>query len=190
MPEEMFEIGLEDVILSQFEEGKIVRGWDIEEEEERTVHYRIKNLRAMMNEIYQVYSKKNSTKRDFVKVIKDHQKKHEDDVQNFLDQLENDDKLFEVAERQEDKDGNITIKLKKVDQTDRIALIRSITEKLMKKMKPEQLRSLLEEGVRKNNSTDKLKNIDKKLDDEDVKVEGKKGCFKFAVGDEDIFVMG
>lgn len=190
MPEYRFEIGLEDVILSQFEEGKIVKGWDIAEEEEKTVHYRIKNLRATMTDIYKVYSNAKATKRDFVNVIEKHMKNHEDDVQDFLDQLENDDKLFEVAERTEDKSGNITIKLKKVDQTDRIALIRSITEKLMKKIKPDQLRSLLEEGVRRNNSTKKLKKIDKQLEKDDVKIEGKKGCFKFVVGDEDVFVMG
>ena len=189
-----FEIGLDQIILGSFKEGKLLTNIDFEQDEVDTIHYRIKHLRALMDDVYKLYSagykgKKKPTKEQFFKVFQKHSKKKEDDIHDFLEQLDREEQVFRVDTKEVDEEGNITIKLRKVSQADKLKIVKSITEKLLKKLTKKQYQSLVEEMIRRENDTEKLKRIDKKLDDEDIEVEGKKGCFKLVVGGEDLHLV-
>ena len=187
--EELVEWG--DMDIAAFQKGNILKIHDLDKENEDTVHYQIKHMRNIMGDIYKLYSgNKKPTKKDFSNLFEKHEKKLGDDVDNFLELLENEDELMKViSHKLNRKTGETTIKLQRVDTTEKKKLVKSISKKLATKLTKEQLISLLEEGVRKNNDVEQLKLINQKLKKKKPKVEGIKGCFKVVVDEEDVFVM-
>jgi len=161
MPEEVFELWGD---LGEMKEGVVFANTALQKQREQTVHYAVKGMREAMNEIYQIYNGKKKPKaKDFVRVLDKYNKKREDDITDYLDKIENEEDLFKIVKRKSSK-GKITIELEKISNKDRIKLIKSITEKLIKRMKPEHIHAMIEEGIKKNNDIDTLKRIDKKLD--------------------------
>ena len=186
---------IEDFFFEQdkgnLKKGAVVSNVSADKTREKVVHYSIKGIKDMTTDFYNLYktSSKKPTKKDFLKIIDKHLNKRDDNVDNFLDRLENEDELFQVVKRKK-KGGKIIIELEKVSNKERMKIIRSIVDKLMKKVKPKQLRSMWEEVIRKNNDIEDLKAIEKKLKSKKkIKVEDKKGCFKFVIGDKELMII-
>jgi DNA-binding IscR family transcriptional regulator len=175
--------------VESLKEGNIIRARGIESEEIDTRPLRVNHMRIMINELSKMYyDKKPPTKEQFNKMFEKHQKYMEDEISNVLDDLENSENFFRV-EKKEDNNGDIIIKLKKIDAEERIKLIKNIAKKLVEKMTKEQMQTMLEEGIKKNNDLESLKKIDKKLESETPKIRGNKGCYKLSVDGEDIILL-
>lgn len=190
MPEMIPSFSLDEMVLDSFEEGKIIKSMRLDEGDEESVHYRIYGMRKAMKEIYQLYSQKKApTKKQFAKIMDKHSEATQDEIHHFLASLENDDELFKVEQKKVDKQGNITIKLKKLDGQMKNKLVMSVAKKLADKMTKEQIETMLQERVRTMNDADVLEKIDKKLDKDDVQLEGKRGCFFLTIGEEKLFLI-
>lgn len=182
MPNDILELDLEDVIMSNWKKGSLLRPIDWEKEEGDIIHYKIKNIRNLMKNIYKLYSKKKHPSReDFVQLWNNTQYKNDREIMDFLDQLDRPQPLLQIIEKKEN-DKEMIIKFKKVDDSDRCKLIQKLARKLLKKMDKNQLSSLLEEGLRKN-KYDVLKKVEKKLEKKKVEVKSNKGCFMITVDD-------
>jgi len=196
MPEEIeeyeeIELGLEDFILKGFKKGKVLRNIDIENEAVEAVHYEIKHLRELAKKIDKLYANPKSSKRDFLNVIRKQREKRDDEIADFIDNIDREQDLFKVIEKKQ-KNGEITIKLKKVDDKDRIKLIKSIAKKINSKLTEKQREEMIQEQLKRDiniNETDRLKKIDKELDKKDPKLESHRGCYKLVVGDEDVLMV-
>jgi len=190
MPDmECFEIGLDDIIMDQFEKGKLLKVWKPEKEREDTVHYAVKHAREVVAEIYKLYSrKKKPTRKDFVKVWDKNRDERDKEINNFLDQLDRPAELLRVESKKETKD-KVVITLKKVDDKERLKIVQSIAKKLAKKLDKKTIQSLLEEGVRKEKNIDRLKKIDNNLEEKEIEVKGHKGCFTLTIGEEELMII-
>jgi hypothetical protein len=176
--------------VDALKEGEIIRAGGIQKLEDGALPVRVKHMRVLVKRLSDMYySGKAPSPKEFKDIFRQGEKYMQTELQDTLDQLESEDDFFKVDKKIEDKDGNVTIKLKKLDKQGRIKVIRSIVDKVIKKLTPDQIKSLLEEGIRKNNDVKELEEMDKALDKEDVKIEAKKGCFKLVVGDKDIMVI-
>jgi len=190
MPEiDCFEIGLDDIIMDQFEKGKLLKVWRPEKDREDTVHYAMKHAKEVVAEIYKLYSrKKKPTRKDFVKVWDKNRDERDKEISNFLDQLDKPAELLRVKSKKETKD-EIVITLKKVDDKERLKIVQNIAIKLANKLDKKTIQSLLEEGIRKESNIDKLKKVEEDLDKKEIKVKGHKGCFTITVGEEELMIV-
>jgi len=68
-------------------------------------------------------------------------------------------------------------------------IIKSIAKKLAEKMTKEQLQIMLQEGIKKANNLETLKEIDKELDTKKPEIKGNKGCYKLEVNGKDIVLL-
>lgn len=180
-----------DVInVDFFKEGNIVQSKSYEEIEELAAPLSVVHMRKLVKTLADLYySGHPPSKAEFNKLFKDSEKEMSDEVGNEIEKLELSEDFFKVEKRIVERNGDVTIKLKKLNKEDRIKIIRSIATKMVDKLSKEQLISLLEEGIRKNSDFDKLKEIDSDLDKEDVKINARKGCFKLVVNNNDIFIL-
>ena len=189
MPEEFMEIRLDDILMEQFEKGRILRANDVDKEKEDTVHYAVKGARELVTEIYKLYSrKKKPSKKDFVKLWDKQREKRDKEIHNFLEQLDRPAQLLRVENKKETKD-KVVITLKKLDDSDRLKIVQSIAKKLSEKLDKKTVQSLIEEGIRREDNIDKLKQVDKDLDKEDIDVKGDKGCFMITVGENTLDII-
>lgn len=174
--------------MGELKKGKIIKdiGRDVSGD---TVHLDIYHLRKIVDEIYQVYARK-GTKAEFVEVLEKGKDRARSDIDNFFDSLEmkEGEDLFEIVKR-EKRGDEITIKFKKVDRMRRVKLVKEIADKLIKKMTTEQIKIMLQEGIRRINNPDTLEKVNKALDKKDVKTTHKRGCFKFVVDDIDLMLV-
>jgi hypothetical protein len=187
----MPEIGimLDEIVFDELSKGKIIRVISQEKDKERIVHYEVREARELTKEIYKVYSNKNATKKDFFNVVDKIKKKTSKDIDNFFEILnQENENFFRVIERKE-KGDEVTIKLKKIDSKEKLKLVSSIAKQLAKKVKPNQLVTMFEQGMRKLNDVDKLKKISEKLKKKKVKVKEKRGCFYFDIDGEELFLI-
>lgn len=190
MPEFM-DFGMEFLMLDELKKGTIIKNINTKKEQEDTVHYDIKHLRALNKAIEKLYSNPNSRKRDFIKVIEKHKTKRDTEITDFIDSIEREEDLFKIVERKK-RNGEITVKFKKVDDKDRLNLIKSIAKKLSEKLTPQQREEMLQEQLRRDAGIDDvetLKKIDKDLDTKNPKIEGHRGCYYIKVGDEELFLV-
>jgi hypothetical protein len=195
MPHKL-EIGTEElpmdldfIVLDAFQKGRIVKDIGLEGATEETVHYDIKHARELVKEIYEVYAR-NGSRADFVKVFEKRRDAANDEINNFIDELEmkEGENLFEIINRKE-KGDEITLTFKKIDGKRKADLVRSIADKLLKKLTPEQITIMLQEGVKRLNKLDDLERVNKALDKEGVETKGVRGCFKLVVDDVDLMLI-
>jgi hypothetical protein len=171
--------------------GNIIKVLDANEDDNTVAHYDIKFLRETMKKIYELYSNPKTTKKDFANLLYEQRKQHNDSMCNILDTLdfERGESFLKVVDRK-DKDNKVTITFERINEKEKSILIKSIAEKLVKQMTPEQVMTMLQEQLRKLNDTEKLKKIDNKLNTEKPKIEGKRGCYKLVVDNEDVILVG
>ena len=187
MPIEEF---FEEWDVESLKHGDIIRARGFESREKDSRPTIVKNMRVMISHLNDLYSKgKIPSKKEFNEIFEKHQKNMSDEVDNVLDDLENSEEFFKVEKKEESDSGDITIKLKKLDKTERIKIIKSIAKKLAEKMTKEQLQTMLEEGIKKLNDTKTLKEIDEELNKESPKIKGNKGCYKLQVNGKDIILL-
>jgi hypothetical protein len=181
---------LVDVDLGNLTKGQILTDWDREKEKDLIIPIKANQMREFVDEMRKFYlSDKKPTKAQFKKIFEKHQDKLEEQIHDTLGQLDKSpEKIFKVVKREKIKDG-FRIEVKKIDDSDRVTLIRRICDKLINKLTKEQLKSLLEEGLKKNADVKELEEIDKELEKKEPVVETKKGCFKIKVNDKEVFVM-
>ena len=180
---------LDEIVLGNIKKGQLISSIRLENDGE-LIHYDIKFLRELMGEVYKLYSSGEPDKKKFVELFEKHQKKFDTFKGDVMDRLADEkDDLFFVEERAVDKDGNITIRLKKLDSGERLKLLHSVSKKLMSKLTKKQLAEMLEEGIRKNNTIEDIKKMGEKLKkSKEPKVEGYKGCYKLLVDDAELIV--
>ena len=178
-------------IVGDLKPGRIVMDWDEDKDRDKTIHYAVRSVKELTEDFNKLYNNPTKpTRKDFVDLFKKHSKKRDDDITDYLDRIENEEELLKVVKRRETKDGKVIIELEKISNKERLKLVTSITKKLLKKLKPEHIKSMVEEGIRRNNDIDILKKIDKKLSSKKpVKIEGKKGCYKFVIDGIDLYTM-
>ena len=178
-------------IVGDLKPGRIVMDWDEDKDRDKTIHYAVRSVKELTEDFNKLYNNPTKpTRKDFVELFKKHSKKRDDDITDYLDRIENEEELLKVVKRRETKDGKVIIELEKISNKERLKLVTSITKKLLKKLKPEHIKSMVEEGIRRNNDIDILKKIDKKLSSKKpVKIEGKKGCYKFVIDGIDLYTM-
>jgi hypothetical protein len=180
---------LDSLVLDLVKEGKYIRAIDFREEEKEGIHIKIEHMRHLLNDIYALYKGgEKPTKEEILSLFKKNEKKMQDAAFDLIEGLDN-DKFFKVTKRAEDKDGNITIKLTKINMEEKNALIRRVADKLMRKMTPEQVRTMLEEGLRKMNDASQLAAAEKALKKKKPEIEGHKGCYKLVIEGIDLHVM-
>lgn len=158
----------------------------------KCVHYDVKNIRNLAEDIMKVYSK-GGKREDFVKIIEKHKKIHEDEVHNFESKVENimEEGVLKVVSRKKNKDGTVEIKFKKISNKEKSVLVKSIAKKLSKTVTRKQLEVLFEQSIMKLNDIDKLKKVDKKLKKKTKpKIKGVRSCYKLVVDDVDVFLVG
>jgi hypothetical protein len=187
---------IDDIFITEWDldflkKGEFIRTRGIESEEKTGRPTVVKHMRIMINRLGELYSKnKPPTKEEFNKIFEAHQKYMNDEVIGVIDSLENSEDFFRVDERVEEKNGDIIIKLKKINKDERINLIKNIAKKLVENITKEQLQVMMEEGVKKLNDIGTLEKIDKELKTSKPKITGKRGCFKLQVNDEEIMLLG
>ncbi len=147
MPEmEQFEISLDDMIMSQFEKGNLLTPWDINKDKEDVIHYKIRDARKLVQEVYKLYSsKKKPTKKDFSKLWDKAMGDSSKDINHFLDQLDRPQPLLRVISKKE-TDKELVIRFKKLDDSERLKIVSSIAKMLSTKLSKKDVTSLLEEG--------------------------------------------
>ena len=185
------EIGKDIVAIDDLVKGKVITSPN-EVKQEDFVHYEIKHLRALMNDIYKAYSNKKTTKKDFVKIIEKHKDQKELEVSDFLESVDKikEDKAFKVVEKKVNKKtGEVTIKFKEIKNEEKKKYIKSITEKLLNRLTKEQLAKMLNQSLMKLNNIDTLKRVDKKLDKENPKIEEHQGCFFLTIDGVDLWMV-
>lgn len=181
---------LMDLDLGPLKEGDIFQNRDEEDFDHKLNATMIDAAREILYKVKEMYDiGKKPTKKEFNDMIKKLEDKRSVELDHFLDQLQEEDDFLKLTKRTKLKNGKIVMEFEPINKDDRIKLIRSITDKLIKKLKPEQLRSLLEEGVRKTCRNEKLEKIDKALDDGDVKIKERKGCFRLFVNEEEVLML-
>jgi hypothetical protein len=185
-----FMANLDEIVLSNIKKGQLLSSMNLDKGQEATIHYDIKFMKDLMRDVYEMYSSGEADKKKFVALFDKHHKKFANDKGNIMERLaDTQDDLFQVEEKSVDKNGNITIKLKKLDPTERLKLLNKVTKTLLSKMTKKQLQEMLSEGIRKNNTTEEIKKMSEKLDaKKEAKVEGIKGCYKLVVDDLELMV--
>ncbi len=179
-----------EFISADVKEGDVIRLPSINNDDKATAHLEVKHMRKLINKLSEFYSKGETPSQEtFLEIFEKYRDNMSKEVNNIFEQLEKSEEFFKVKKKTVDKEGSITIKMVKIDPATRISLIKSIAQKILKKLKPEQLLSMLEEGIKKNPHTEELKKIDKELDQEDVKISDSKGCWELSVNDKTIFTM-
>ena len=188
---ELMEIGLESIVLDGLKKGSIVKKIpSLQESDERITHYRVKHMKEAMKEFYKLYSNPKTKKKDFTKVIDKHQENMHKEINHILDTIEVNDgeKLLKVIKR-EKKGKKLTLVFEEVNETERMDLVKSIADKLLAKLTPEQTKIMLQEGIKRLNDVEELKKIDKELDKKKVKTAVRRGCCYFKVGGHDLFLV-
>lgn len=185
-----FMANLDEIVLSNVKKGQLLSSLNVEKSEEATIHYDIKFMKDLMRDVYEMYSSGEANKKKFVELFDKHHKKFANEKGNIMERLaDTQDDLFLVEDKIVDVDGNVTIKLKKLDSSERLKLLNNVTKKLLSKLSKRQLQEMLSEGIRKNNTTEDIKKMSEKLDTKRVaKVEGVKGCYKLIVDDQELLV--
>lgn len=185
-------LGLDIIILDELKEGSIVTVPQGENEQlKETVHYEIKQMRECIKDIYEAYSRK-ATKQELVTILEKHKESIDTYIHDFLGRVENIDKnekIFKIAKK-EIKKGEVTIKLKEVPQNEKKEIVKSIVKKLIGKVTRDQLEAMFEQSILKLNDMEKLKKVDKALDKNEPKIEGKRGCYQLLVDDIDVMMIG
>lgn len=190
MVEIIADICLDDIVFDKIKKGNILRKIEFDKTEEDTIHYKIRSMREIVKKFYELYSKKGTTKKDFMELIEKYGKKCNDDIGNFLEQLpKQDDDLIQVVKREETKDGRIILEFKKVSNKQRVELIKKITDKLFDKLTKKQMKTILQEGIRQNNDVSVLKRIWGKLKTNKPKIKDKLGCLTLVIDDLELLVI-
>jgi hypothetical protein len=192
MPRPLFDIEgeLEFIVMDNLIKGKIIKALPtFEDEEKEIVHYDINNLRKLVAKINTLYENK-APREEFIKVITEMRKANCTELCNMLETKEfyQGDPFLKVIDRKDSGD-KITVTFQKVNSQEKNMIVKSIAEKLVKQMTPEQVKVMLQEGIRKCNDIDSLKKVDKSLDTEAPQIEGKRGCFKLIIGGEDLHII-
>jgi len=118
MPIEEF---FEEWDVESLKEGNIIRARNFEEMDKETRLIRVDGMRALIKKLGDLYhSKKPPTKGEFNEIFEKYEKKVIDDSSDILDQLETSEDLFKVEKKTVDKEGNVIIKMKKLDKEERI----------------------------------------------------------------------
>jgi hypothetical protein len=186
----MNSMSIDEIILGNLKKGQIITTIDMNKDKEDGIHYDIQFMRNLLKEVYQLYSSGTADKKKFVELFDKHHQSFATSKGDFLDRIaDTKDELFMVEEKDIDKDGNVTIKLKKLDNAMRLKLITDISKKLASKLTKKQVIEILAEGIKRNNTTEQIQNMSKELKkNKDAKVEGKRGCYKLVVDKSEIMV--
>lgn len=186
--EDIIEVCDMEVPIDILEEGNFIKNGNWTEDSE-TVHFDIKHMRAAMKDIYEVYSNPRSTKKDFTKVLEKHREARNREIEDYIDTLTLDEeKLLRVAKKVK-KGNKITVVFEEVSVKEKGKLVKSIANKLFDKMTPKQIKTMLQESVRKLNDVDKLNKINQELLTIKPQIEGSRGCFRLMVNDEEVFLI-
>lgn len=185
-----FMANLDEIVLGNIKEGQLLSSLNIDKGQEKTIHYDIKFMKDLMKDVYQLYSTGNATRKEFVDLFDKHHKNFATEKGNIMERIaDEEDDLFQVEKKSVDKDGNITIKLKKLDSSERLKLLDKVTKTLLSKMTKKQLQEMMIEGIKKNNTTEDIKKMADKLDaKKEAKVKGVRGCYKLVVDGQELTV--
>ena len=191
MPMTIENLIFEEVDLDSMKVGELIKDWKCEETNEKLRPMKLQSMRLMINEIGELYKNgKGITPTKLKEVWERNENNMNDYMNNFLDTLENKEDIFKISKKQVDAKGNITLKLEKVDTSDRNKLIKEIANKLIEKLDKEQLRVMIEEGLKKNNDFVQLKKANIELDKKKPKIKEFRGCYKIVVNDTDLMIIG
>ena len=184
-------VGLDMIVLDGLKKGRILENFSPAIDDKKIIHYDIYGLRKCLKEINELYAKGSSVKKeDFIKVLNKNRKERDDIVHDFLGKIENypDKDMLQIVDRKE-KNGEITIRLKRIPQEQKKKYIKSIVAQLMEKMTKEQIAAMMEQAIAKLNDIDTIKKVNKKLKTEKPKIEGKRGCYRLTVDNIDIWTI-
>jgi len=152
---------------------------------------KIAGMRFMIEEINKAYqNKKGLTKDQLRKIFEKHQNQTALYIGNAIDSLENPEDLFVVRDKKIDKKGNVTIKLNKVDTTNRSKIIKQLAKRLVEKLDKEQLQKMIEEGLKKNSDFKALELGNKEIKKKKVELKEHRGCFIITINNKEVMVVG
>jgi len=182
--------GVLNIDLSDLKKGQVISNWDSKKEEEIETMISARHMQNFVDDMRKFYiTGKRPSKKEFMKIFEKHRKKESDEVMDAIDQLDSGvDNTFRVKSKKKTKKG-LVIEFEKVDEKERIRLIKKIVSKLISKLKPEQLRVMLEEGLKQNSDIGDLKKVDKELQKKKPEVKEYRGCFKLVVNGKEIMVL-
>jgi len=185
--------GVREVItldLSELSKGKVLSNWNSKKEDEKEAIISARNMHNFVDDMRKFYvTGKRPSKKEFIKIFEKHRKKNFDEVADTIDKLDSGvDDTFRVKSRKKTKKG-LVIEFEKVDEKERIKLVKKIVNKLVSKLNPEQLRKMLEEGIKQNSDIGDLKKVDKELQKKKPEIKSYRGCFKLVVNGKEIMVL-
>ena len=184
------ELLLEEWDLNSAKVGTIIKdvGFMDIDKSQRTM--KVDAMRYLVQELKKLYdSDKKPTKKQFDKLFEKNEELMIKKLTEDFHDKDNKQDLFKVVKRKKSKNG-VTLEFKRVSGKERMALIKSITEKLVNKLTTDQLKDMLTEGLLKNNNVENLKQIDKELDKKKPKIEGERGCYILKIGKYEVMTVG
>lgn len=177
--------------LSELKKGQVISNWDSGKEEETETMISARHMQDFVDDMRKFYvTGKPPSKKEFMKIFEKHRKKQSDEVMDAIDQLDSGvANTFRVKSKKKTKKGGLVVEFEKVDEKERIRLIKKIVSKLVSELKPEQLRVMLEEGLKQNSDIGELKKVDKELQKKKPEIKSYRGCFKLVVNNKEIMVL-
>ena len=184
---EHMDLGLDEIMLESFEEGRIFRDVLLNEHQIE-LYFSLKVANYIQQEISAAYKESGSAvnQEALLKICKRHMKVKGALVDDMMKQMG--DKFIKVESKKVLKDGSIVVKFVRADLTEQRKLITKIAKRLAKKIPPEMIVNILKDSIADDfESIDKLQRLEEISKKEKVKVEGVRGCYNF-IFDDDIVV--
>ena len=180
-----------EIDIEAFKQGEVLKDFKEVRNNEVSMPINITGMRLMIDEINKAYqNKKGLTKDQLRKIFEKHVNQSNLYAGNAIDSLKNPEDLFIVKDKKIDKKGNVTIKLNKVDTTDRSKIIKQLAKKLVEKLDKEQLQKMIEEGLKKNSDFKALELGNREIKKKKVELKEHRGCFIITINNKEVMIVG